>query len=232
MSDRLPTPEDPERDQLHEQLDEERTQRSEAAVAAASSSGSRKRPAEVPVEQADKERRDQVFREDGNAGVLTQVNERSFAAVSPQLTLNSLSKLYEDDGHEVYDQESLSAVIRELRRFGDLPTVAEIYSVPRVAAQAMTVGMRPGFSIDLGTLKSDGTSWNSEDDNDFRLLRLWREEKPFLLCGSPPCNAFAKMIVWNRSRMDPKKHEKMMKSGRLHLQRSCDLYRDQMRDGL
>ena len=110
-----------------------------------------------------------MFREDGNAGVLTQVNERSFAAVSPQLTSNLLSMLYEDDGHEVYDQESLSAVIRELRRFGDLPTVAEICSVSRVAAQALTVGMRPGLSIDLGTLKPDGTPWNLEDDNDFRL---------------------------------------------------------------
>ena len=104
--------------------------------------------------------------------------------------------MYEGDGHEVYDQESLSAVIRELRRFGDLPPVAEVYSVPRVAARAMTVGMRPGFSIDLGTLKPDGTPWNLEDDNDFRLLRLWREEeKPFLLCGSPPCNALSKMMV-------------------------------------
>ena len=85
----------------------------------------------------------------------------------------------------------------------------------------------------LGTLKPDGTPWNLEDDADFRLLRAWREEeKPFLLCGSPPCNAFSKMMVFNRSRMDHKKYKKMMAAGRLHLQRSCDLYRDQMRDGL
>ena len=98
----------------------------------------------------------------------------------------------------------------------------------------MTVGMRPGFSIDIGNLKPDGIPWNLEDDIDFRLLRLWREEeKPFLLCGSPPCNAFfSKMMEWYRSRMDPKKHKEIMRAGRLHLQRSCDLYRDQIKDGL
>ena len=110
--------------------------------------------------------------------MLTQVSERSLAAVSippervgaagvgsasahdGQLSLNLLKQIYEDDGQEAYDQESLSAVFRELRKFGDLPSVSEVYSVPRVAAQAMTVGVRPGFSIDIGTLKPDGTPWN------------------------------------------------------------------------
>ena len=102
-----------------------------------------------------------------------------------------------------------------------------------MAAHAKTVGMKPGFAMDLGTLKPDGTPWNLEDDMDFRLLRLWREEeKPFLLCGSPPCNAFSKMMVFNQSRMDPQKRKKMMAAGRLNLQRSCGLYQDEMRDGL
>ena len=157
----------------------------------------------------------------------------SASAHDGQLSLNLLKQIYEDDGQEAYDQESLSAVFRELRKFGDLPSVSEVYSVPRVAAQAMTVGMRPGFSIDIGTLKPDGTPWNLEDDRDFKYLRMWREEeKPFLLCGSPPCNAFSKMMTWNRSRMDPKRHKEVMQAGRLHLQRSCELYREQMRDGL
>ena len=106
---------------------------------------------------------------------------------------------------------------------------AEVYSTPRVAAQAMTVGLGPGFSIDTGTLKPDGTPWDLESDKDYRTLRAWREEeKPVLLCGSPPCNAFSKMMVFNRSRLDSKKREEMMRAGRLHLQRSCDLYRDQI----
>ena len=68
----------------------------------------------------------------------------------------------------------------------------------------MTVGLRPGFSIDMGTLKPDGTPWNLEDDKDYRILKAWRnEEKPVLLCGGPPCNAFSKIQTWNYSRMKP-----------------------------
>ena len=95
-------------------------------------------------------------------------------------------------------------VLNALKRFGDLPSVAEVYSPPRIAAQAMTVGLRPSFSIDTGTLKPHGTPWNLEDDRDFKMLKMWRkEEKPVLLCGSPPCNAFSKIQTWNRSRMKP-----------------------------
>ena len=83
-------------------------------------------------------------------------------------------------------------VLNALKSFGDVPIVAEVYSPPRIAAQAMTVGLRPGFSIDTGTLKPDGTPWDLEDDRDFKMLKMWRrEEKPVLLCGSPPCNAFS-----------------------------------------
>ena len=57
-------------------------------------------------------------------------------------------------------------------------------------------------------------------------------KKTFLLCGSPPCNALSKIQTWNRNRQDPKMYKEMMRTGRLHLQRSCELYRAQMADGL
>ena len=68
-----------------------------------------------------------------------------------------------------------------LARFGDLPSIAEVYSVPRVAAQAMTVGMRPGFSIDIGTINPQtGASGNLENETEFKYLKMRRnEEKPF-----------------------------------------------------
>ena len=97
----------------------------------------------------------------------------------------------------------------------------------------MTVGLRPGFSIDMGTLKPDGTPWNLENDKDYRVLKAWRnEEKPVLLCGSPPCNAFSKIQTWNRSRMKPGTEKELKRTGRLHLTRCVELYRAQMRDGL
>ena len=73
------------------------------------------------------------------------------------------------------------------------------------------------FSIDTGTLKPDGTPWDLEDDRDFKMLKMWRkEEKPVLLCGSPPCNAFSKIQTWNRSRMKPGTEEKLIATGLLH----------------
>ena len=133
-------------------------------------------------------------------------------------TLNLLERIYRDDGQEDYDHDSLEAVMMALTRFGDLPSIAEAYSVPRVAPQAMKVGMRRGFSIDIGTINPQtGASWNLEDEAEFKYLKMRRnEEKPFLLCGSPPCNAFSKIQTWNRSRQDLKKHREMMRVGRLH----------------
>ena len=99
------------------------------------------------------------------------MGERSPAAVRDlgrdgTSSSNLLERIYAEDGQKGYDHESLSAVMKALELFGDLPSISEVYSVPRVAAQAMTVGMRPGFSIDMcvGTLKPDGTPWNLEDD--------------------------------------------------------------------
>ena len=48
----------------------------------------------------------------------------------------------------------------------------------------------------------------------------------------PAVQRLFKIQTWNRSRQDPKKHKEMMRVGRLNLQRSCELYRAQMADGL
>ena len=97
----------------------------------------------------------------------------------------------------------------------------------------MTVGLRPGFSSDTGTLKPDGTPWDLEADHDFKTLQAWRqEEKPVLLCGSPPCNASSEIQTWNRSRMKPGTEKDLLRTGRLHLTQSVEFNRAQMRDGL
>ena len=83
--------------------------------------------------------------------------------------------MYSDDGHE-YEKEHMLPILAALRKFGDLATVSEVYSPPRVAAQAMTIGLRPGFSIDTGTLKPDGTPWDLTNDKDFATVKAWRKE--------------------------------------------------------
>ena len=199
-------------------LDAERSERDEAAQ----SSGS-KRQSEVPVEEIDSERRERL-------GGLEKSGAR--APDDSRFSFNHLERVYLEDGH-CYEQDDLAEVLHALTTFGDLPSVAEVYSPPRVAAQAMTVGLRPGFSIDMGTLKPDGTPWNLESEQDYRVLKAWRnEEKPVLLCGSPPCNAFSKIQTWNRSRMKPGTQEELHRTGRLHLTRCIELYKAQMKDNL
>ena len=110
-------------------------------------------------------------------GVSTESGARAPGEV---LSLNGLERIYRDDGRQ-YATSDYEPVLNALRKFGDLPSVAEVYSPPRVAAQAMTVGLRPGFRIDSGTLKPDGTPWNLESDHDYKLFQAWRrEEKPVL----------------------------------------------------
>ena len=125
-------------------------------------------------------------------------------------------------------------MLKPVLGISQVPSISEVYSVPRVAAQAMTVGMRRGFSMDIGTINpKTGASWKLEEESEFKYLKIWRDEgKPFLLCGSPPCNAFSKIQLWNRNRQDLKRHKDMMRVGRLHLQRSYELNRVQVADGL
>ena len=145
----------------HRDLDIERSQRDDEMAQAGSSSGSGlKRPAEDPPD--DHERRERL-------GVLGKVGGRP-PAEPRTLTLNLIDRIYQQDGHKYADND-YQPVLNALRSFGDLPCVAEVYSPPRVAAQAMTVGLRPGFSIDTGTLKPDGTPWDLESDHDFKLLK-------------------------------------------------------------
>ena len=121
--------------------DAKRSQRDSDAQAA-SSSGT-KRPAEEPAD--DSERRDRLE-------VLTKSGARAPGEV---LTLNRLERIYRHGGRQ-YATSDYKPLLNALRNFGDLPSVAEVYSPPRVAAQAMTIGLRPGFSIDTGTLKPTG----------------------------------------------------------------------------
>ena len=97
--------------------------------------------------------------------------EKKDLAKDSTFSLNLLERIYWDDGQEDYDHESLGSVMQALTRFGDIPSIAEVYSVPRIAAQAMTVGMRPGFSIDIGTISpSTRASWNVENESEFKYL--------------------------------------------------------------
>ena len=61
----------------------------------------------------------------------------------------------------------LDALVDEIKSFGLLShkaDVSEIYSPPRVTALASSMGLRPGFALDL-TIKDpdDGLPWDSDN---------------------------------------------------------------------
>ena len=65
--------------------------------------------------------------------------------------------------------------------------VSEVYSPPRFTKEAAGLGLSPGTAFDLET------GWNLADTNQFIEARATaEEERPKLLTGSPPCEAFSK----------------------------------------
>ena len=61
------------------------------------------------------------------------------------------------------------------------------------------------------------------------LERVLEEEDPFLLTGSPPCEAFSPLQGLNKDRVDPLVREERLSTGRQHLKTACDMYKRQYR---
>ena len=93
------------------------------------------------------------------------------------------------------------------------PDVAEIFSQPRVAAEATakTYGKRrimPGWSLDL-TMNDplDNRPWNlSKADKKERLFELMDTKLPYMIIGSPLCTAFSALQYLNESQTKPRRY--------------------------
>ena len=102
-----------------------------------------------------------------------------------------------DDG-EVRDLDMLSSqtqedameVVRAKHNAG--VDVGEIYSPPRVVAEAEAMGLRKGFSLDLTAKRADGKVWDfSLRSCQMEALQLVNRTKPFCVVGSPPCTPWS-----------------------------------------
>ena len=97
--------------------------------------------------------------------------------------------------------------------------VSELYSVPRV-----TKHLRPNMSLGKGLTFDlrgdvDGRSWDFLKAADRReaLARI-REQKPYLVIGSPPCTSFCSLNErWNYKRMDPEEVRRRRAEGNVLL---------------
>ena len=111
--------------------------------------------------------------------------------------------------------------------------VSELFSVPRV-----TKLLRPSMSLGKGLTfdlhgDADGRSWNFLLAADRReaLARI-REQRPYLVIGSPPCTAFSRLNDgWNYRRMDPAVVLRRKVEGRVLLEFAAQVYRVQLAAG-
>ncbi len=113
-------------------------------------------------------------------------------------------------------KESAEADLEELcnmlRQMGMLSVskndVSEIYSRPRVTANATSLGLSPGFALDLAVVDADDSMpWDFDVpamcNKAFEIIRA---EKPKLLIGSGMCTAFS--LLQNLSRQKGNVEEK------------------------
>ena len=142
-------------------------------------------------------------------------------------------------GSEALDFGQLSvclcAVLRESRQKGTIKnTVSEIFSPPRVSAQAQLVGLRPGFAVDLETKREDGEHWDlSKDFHIEDLFKLMDKEKPKYLGGSPPCGPFSQLqnLVDAANQVPTSVRAVRLEEGKKHLRTAVQAYRAQMDAG-
>ena len=71
------------------------------------------------------------------------------------------------------------------------PSVAEVYSAPRVTKAAKLLpkyGIAPGYALDLSTVDERGIPWDFDDpEMREKAKKRQRDEQPMLLVGSPMC---------------------------------------------
>ena len=123
--------------------------------------------------------------------------------------------------------------IKDARR-GYKHLVSEIYSPPRVTAEirkSRTRHLLPGFALDLTVLDpSDGLPWdfNLEAKRE-KARRMVREQRPYLLIGSPECRAFSTWQALNESRAaDPERLRREKIKAQIHIDFVASLYREQL----
>ena len=174
-----------------------------------------KRPPEVEVEELH-EREQNRKNPGGEASSSRGEGQLSVAAEPPGPDASSGA-----GGNDINEMNlgCLCAILRKARKEG---VISEIFSPPRVAAQAQLVGMRPGFSVDL-----------SKDRHVEDLMNLIDTEKPEFLGGSPPCGPFSNLqnLVDARNNVEPKLREKRLKEGKKHLRTAVKGYRKQLEEG-
>ena len=90
-----------------------------------------------------------------------------------------------------------------------------------------------GFALDLTVLDEDGTPWDfTQRDKREKARRLVRQQKPYMLIGSPACKEFSTWQFLNAAKSkDPEAMRRAKTAAILHLDFVCSLYQEQLDGG-
>ena len=88
-----------------------------------------------------------------------------------------------------------------------------MFSQPRFTDAAPSLGLKPGFAVDLAT----GWNLRSKSDKEAFFQELERDD-PYLLTGSPPCDAFSVLRHIGKKTHTAEGESEKLSEGREHLQ--------------
>ncbi len=117
---------------------------------------------------------------------------------------------------------------RRERRTALEPMLAETYRVPRVTAAARllpSMGIIPGFALDLTTTDEHGVPWDFDvADRRAEARRKVETERPMFLIGSPMCTAFSTWQALIEQNRDPDVVRREYTRAMVHLRFICEIY--------
>ncbi len=115
--------------------------------------------------------------------------------------------------------------------------VSEIYSPPRVTKlikEMRPKHLLPGFALDITVDDpEDGEPWDFSLEHKRRRARsMLREQKPYVLIGSPMCTHFCTWQKLNESRSsDPQAMRRARAGATVHMNFVAELYHEQLQGG-
>ena len=125
---------------------------------------------------------------------------------------------------------------REAQRAGK-KLLSELYSPPRVTEllrRARSRNLLPGCALDLTVVDpEDGMPWDfSLRHKRDRARQIIREQRPYMLIGSPPCTKFStwQFLNWAKSKDRPAM-DRARAAAEVHLNFVAELYQEQMDGG-
>ena len=174
-------------------------------------------------------------------GHLSATDLQSLEVVDRQILTGLKAELYGLVQHQLKEQYRLQEVDITSHQLDQIATmalelgavdVAEVYSPGRFTERCKEFQLRPGFAADLMELKENGATWDLEKPSDVQELEAEQfAQDPYLLTGSPPCEAFSPLLNISKAKRDPAKIASDLDRGKHHLKVACDCYERQMSRG-